>query len=151
MPPVEATPSMPVLLLFLLFPVFELWLMIKIGSQIGALTTIALLILAGMAGMALLRTQGDYALWKARDRLARGDLPPETLFDGILLAFAGLLLFVPGFLSDVFALMLLVPPFRHWAARKLLPPMYESHVRRDASGHHIIEGEWRREDDPPLR
>lgn len=143
---------MPVLLLLLLLPVAELWFLIHIGSEIGALATIILLILASAAGMALLRIQGDYAIWKAQERLQRGDLPLETVFDGLLLALAGLLLIIPGFLTDIAALPLLLPPLRHWLARQWLPSVYQAQTTyqtqtsRTRDGHHIIEGEFQRED-----
>lgn len=144
---------------FLLFlPFFELWLLIRIGAEIGALTTIALLILAGMAGTALLRWQGVYTLWKVQERLQRGDMAADAVFDGVLLAVAGVLLFIPGFITDGLALLLLLPPLRRWLARKLLLPYF---MRGNFSGGgfgpggysqgNTIDGEWRREDDPRLR
>lgn len=140
---------------FLLFmPFLELWLLIHIGSEIGALTTIALLILAGMAGTALLRWQGVYTLWKVQERLERGDVAADAVFDGLLLGVAGVLLFIPGFITDGLALLLLLPPMRHWLARKWLQP-YFIHDSFSTRGRHtkgdVIEGEWRREDDPRLR
>lgn len=140
---------MPVLLLLLLLPVTELWFLIHIGSKIGALATIALLILASAAGMALLRIQGDYAIWKAQERLQRGDLPLETVFDGLLLAMAGLLLLIPGFLTDIAALLLLLPPVRHALARRWLPTVYQAQTVHTRHGHDVIEGEFQREEPTP--
>ena len=144
---------------FLLFlPFLELWLLIRIGSEIGALTTIALLILAGMAGSALLRWQGVYTLWKVQERLQRGDVAADAVFDGLLLAVAGVFLFIPGFITDGLALLLLLPPLRRWLARKLLLPYFirgsfqtGSFGAGGFSKGDTIEGEWRREDDPRLR
>lgn len=100
------------LLLFLLFPLAELALLIKVGSSIGVLPTILLLIISGMAGILLLRLAGFATAWRARERLARGELPEQEVLQGLMMAVAGGLLFLPGFLSDIVALLVLFPPSR---------------------------------------
>ena len=141
--------------LLLALPFMELWLLIHIGSSIGALTTIALLILAGMAGSAVLRWQGVSMLWKVQERLQRGDMAADAVFDGLLMAAAGLLLFIPGFISDSIALLLLIPPLRHWIARTVLLPHFMQdgfiqtgefvQTRGGTIKGEIIEGEFQRE------
>ncbi len=137
----------------LCLPFLELWLLIHIGSEIGALTTIALLILAGMAGSALLRWQGVYTLLKVQERLQRGDVAADAVFDGLLLTVAGVLLFIPGFITDGMALLLMIPPLRAYLTRKLLQPYFIQSgfvTSGNFTRGDTIDGEWRREDDPRL-
>ena len=83
--------------LFLLFPLAELFVLIKVGSSIGALATIMLLVLSGIAGVLLLRLAGFATAWRARERLARGELPEREMLQGLMIAIGGGLLFLPGF------------------------------------------------------
>ena len=73
------------LLLFLLFPLAELALLIKVGSSIGVLPTILLLVISGMAGILLMRLAGFATAWRARERLARGELPEREMLQGLSL------------------------------------------------------------------
>lgn len=95
------------MLLFLLFPLAELFLLIKVGSEIGALATILLLIISGLAGILLMRLAGFATAWRARERLAHGELPEREMLEGLMMAVGGGLLFLPGFISDVLALVIL--------------------------------------------
>lgn len=145
------------LLLLLAAPLVELWFIIRVGSTLGAITTILLLVAAGMTGMALLRQQSLGTLLRVDQRLQQGELPASEIIEGFALALAGILLVIPGFITDFLALPLLVPPIRHWLARRFLRTGYyhqhyhyqQSEYRRENTD--IIEGEWRREDDPRLR
>jgi UPF0716 protein FxsA len=107
-------------LLLLLLPIAELWFLIKVGSAIGALSAIALLILAGIVGMALLRNQSASTLARVQGRLDQGQAPTQELAEGFLLAIAGVLLIVPGFLTDIVGLVLVLPPIRKGLAHWLL-------------------------------
>jgi UPF0716 protein FxsA len=143
------------LLLFVIIPLFELFLLIQIGSHIGALTTIVWLVLAGILGVAILRLQGALTLIQARESMARGEPPAEALGNGMLLALAGVLLIIPGFVSDLAAFLLLIPPFRRlllrrWAARAekrsyyYSGRVYEGEVEPEpprTSGSQLLEGE----------
>ncbi len=99
-------------LLFLLFPFVELAVLIKIGSEIGVLATFALLLLSFLVGVALLRVAGFTTLWRIRMRLAQGQMPEQEVIQGLTLAIAGALLIFPGFISDVLALVCLLPVTR---------------------------------------
>jgi UPF0716 protein FxsA len=106
---------MPVLLLVLVFivvPVLELWVLWQIGSAIGILPTIALLLLDSVLGAALMRWQGRAAWMRFNAALAEGRVPGKEVIDGVLVIFGGALLLTPGFLSDALGLMLLLPPTR---------------------------------------
>lgn len=100
---------MPVLLWILLWPLAEIAAFAVVGEAVGALNTVLLVILSGAAGLAILRRQGLAALMNART-----DGPPTAgkLLDGLAVALAGVLLLLPGFLSDAVALALLIPGVR---------------------------------------
>ena len=94
-----------------------------VGSQIGVLWTIVLLVVVSVVGSYLVKREGWAAWQRLTERTARGEVPGRELVDGGLILFAGALLLTPGFLTDVFAVVLLFPPtrapFRVWALRKL--------------------------------
>ena len=147
--------------LLLAMPLIELWFIIRVGSSIGGFTTIALLVGAGILGMNLLRLQGFNTLTKLDQRLQRGELPAIEILDSFALALAAFLLIIPGFITDIFAIPLLIPPLRRWLVRSFLGThfyvqRYSSHSNTTANSTYrrdndIIEGEYRREDDPQLR
>lgn len=130
----------------------ELWLLVKIGAVFGALNTILLLIGAGFLGMAVLRYQGASALMRFQHRMHSGESPASDMLEGMLLAVAGVLLMLPGFLSDIVALVLLIPPFRRLLAKSWLKNRAVVRAKTaQASNFHsrqpdVIEGEFRRED-----
>jgi UPF0716 protein FxsA len=100
------------LLLFIIIPILEIVLLIQIGGEIGALATIAWLIVAAVIGINLIRLQGVATLIQAREQMAQGKAPAEALANGLLLAFAGVLFVVPGFATDAIAILCLIPALR---------------------------------------
>ncbi|MDR3073584.1 MAG: FxsA family protein [Deltaproteobacteria bacterium] len=98
--------------LILLFPALELWLLVLAGSRIGVLATLGLVVLSMAAGFVLLRLCGVHVAQSMRAELAAGRIPANPLLDAFCLMAAGWLLIVPGFISDIFALLLLVPAAR---------------------------------------
>lgn len=137
---------MPILLSILLIPLVEIAIFIKVGQAVGVLNTLLLLIAAGIGGALLLRLQGWATLIRLRQRLATGEAPVRELFDAACLALAGVLLILPGFLSDLLALLLLIPPVRSlayarvasWAARHGATASF----RRGPGPGPVIEGDW---------
>ena len=129
--------------LFVALPLAELYTLVVVGARIGALRTIALLILAGIGGAAVMRHFGARGLLQLRDALGRGQSPAQPMVEIGLAQLAGLLLILPGFIGDAVALGLLLPPLRRWLARRLSPPM-AAETRTEV---HVIEGEFRRRDD----
>ncbi|KGM30240.1 FxsA family protein, partial [Inquilinus limosus] len=104
---------MPLLALLLLVPVLaEITVFIVVGRWIGVLATLLLFIAIGVIGTLLLKRQGMRALREMQAALARGEPPAEPVAHAALLVLAGLLLIFPGFLSDLMALPLLLPPVR---------------------------------------
>jgi UPF0716 protein FxsA len=98
--------------LFIVVPIVELWVIIEIGSLIGVLPTIALLLADAMLGSLLLRHQGRGAWRRFNAALAERRFPGREVADGLLIAIGGTLLLTPGFVTDVFGALLLVPPTR---------------------------------------
>lgn len=103
----------------LLLPIVEIALFIKVGQTIGLWPTLALVIGAALLGGALLRQQGLSVLMQLRGNVAAGRMPAQTIADAMLIGVAALLLVLPGFLSDVVGLSLLIPPVRHWIYKTL--------------------------------
>lgn len=100
------------LLLFVVLPVLELVVLVRVAGALGVLETIALLVLIGAFGWWLCKLQGLSVLRRIQDTVARGEAPGRDLADGGLIAAAGLFLLLPGFVSDIAALVLLLPPTR---------------------------------------
>jgi UPF0716 protein FxsA len=99
-------------LLFIVLPVAEIYVIIKVGEAIGVLPTIALLILDGFLGAALLRHQGRAAWARFNEALAAGRVPAREVFDGAMIIVGGAFLLAPGFITDAIGLLLLLPPSR---------------------------------------
>ncbi len=107
------------LLLFIVVPAVELALLIEIGSRIGTLNTLALIVLTGVIGAALARYQGLQVLFQVRRDVNEGRLPAGALVDGIIILIAGALLVTPGVLTDAVGFLCLVPGFRGLVKREL--------------------------------
>ena len=105
------------LILFITVPIVEMYLLIKIGSVIGALPTIGLVVLTAMVGVALLRQQGLATLRRVRTALDRGELPANEMLEGIALLVGGALLLTPGFVTDGLGLVCLIPTTRRTLVR----------------------------------
>jgi UPF0716 protein FxsA len=103
---------MPILILFLLIPVLEIWVFVKVGEAIGAWPTVALVVAMAIAGSVLMRIQGLAVLDRARATLAAGEFPTSELLDGLFVLLAGALLIMPGFLTDVLGILLFIPALR---------------------------------------
>jgi len=96
-------------LLFTLGPMVELYLLIKIGGAIGALNTVLIIILTGMIGAAMAQSQGLSVIFKIQRATEEGRVPIEELVDGAFILVGGFLLITPGFLTDAFGFMCLIP------------------------------------------
>jgi len=104
----------PVLVvLFLVVPFAELFVIIKVGEAIGVLWTIGLLVGLSVLGAALVKREGLAVLRRAQQRIQMGVVPGQELIDGVLILFAGALLLTPGFITDAAGILLLLPPVRY--------------------------------------
>lgn len=97
------------LILFTLVPLVELIVLLKVGALIGTLPTVTLIILTGIAGAYLARTQGLNLAYRIQSELNQGRLPTEELLDGAMILTGGILLLTPGFCTDLTGFILLVP------------------------------------------
>ncbi|OGR22370.1 MAG: membrane protein FxsA [Desulfobacterales bacterium RIFOXYA12_FULL_46_15] len=100
-------------LCFTLIPVFELYLLIKVGTVIGGLNTILMVIISGFLGAWFARLEGMNTLLKLRMNLQQGLMPAEELLDAVIIFIAGVLLITPGFITDTVGLLLLWPMSRN--------------------------------------
>ena len=107
-------------LLFIIVPLLELYLIIKVGSLIGAFITVLLVVVTAVTGVSLLRIQGFSTIQRAQASLSQGQVPAMEMFEGMLLAIAGILLLTPGFLTDAIGFFLLVPAGRQLLVRQLI-------------------------------
>jgi len=101
-----------VLLLLLVVPIAELYVIIQVGQSIGALQTVALLILVSMVGAWLVKREGLGLAARVQREVSAGRVPTDALADGFLVLLAGALLLTPGFLTDIVGILLLLPPVR---------------------------------------
>jgi UPF0716 protein FxsA len=103
---------LPLFVLFIVVPIAELYVIIQVGQAIGALPTIALLVADSILGSLLMRSQGRAAWRRFNMALAEGRVPGREVADGALVIFGGALLLTPGFITDVFGIIFLLPPTR---------------------------------------
>ncbi len=106
-------------LLFTLVPAFETWLLIEVGSRLGAVQTTLTLVLAGLLGAWLGKRAGGTVLRELFEGLRRGEAPADKIVEGVLALVGGVLLVTPGYLSDAVGLMLLWQPTRRWLAPRV--------------------------------
>jgi UPF0716 protein FxsA len=142
-------------LLFILVPFIEIYLLIEIGSEIGAPWTIFLVVLTAAIGAWLVRLQGMAALTRVQRSLDEGTLPALELVEALFLLIAGALLLTPGFFTDAVGFVFLTPPLRRGLIRFLVhrgviraAAASSQQGHRNATGGQTIEGEFRRIDDP---
>jgi UPF0716 protein FxsA len=125
------------ILVFTIVPLAELYILIKIGSHIGGFNTILLVLMTTVLGALLARLQGLRTLRQIQLSLSQGQIPAEELIDGVLILFGGILLVIPGVLTDLFALVLLLPftrtYFKRWLRRRFDRMMASGNVRLRAS------------------
>src|SRR3954471_10089738 len=100
------------LLLFIVVPIVELFVILQVGEAIGVLPTVALLIADSILGSVLMRSQGRAAWRRFNAALVEGRIPHREVLDGALVIFGGALLLTPGFVTDIFGGVLLLPPTR---------------------------------------
>jgi UPF0716 protein FxsA len=134
------------LLLPLVFVAFaEIALYVAVGRAIGVLPTLALTAAAMLAGALVVRRLGVDALRRAEASMARGESPAGDVFDAACVALAGMLLIVPGFLTDLLAVLFLIRPLRRWAGAALwrrLQALPNVRVWTRADGAAVVEGEY---------
>jgi UPF0716 protein FxsA len=156
-------------LAFIIVPVLELMLLIKIGQGIGALATAALVLTTALTGAYIISLQSLAVVTRTLEAASEGRPPVEPVLDGLFLMVAGALLLTPGLLTDIVALALLVPPVRRAVARASVrwilrrADVHLTTYTRDERTQErprpssaglgdgpVIEGEFERMDEPPV-
>lgn len=143
---------------FLLIPLIEIYLLIKVGGIIGAFPTVVLVVFTAVLGAYLLRIQGFVTLARIRETMLRGGIPAIEMVEGAVLLVAGALLLTPGFFTDAIGFACLVPSLRRFLILRLLQRFIQpfANGRRDSQAsdqhhpHHkpeVIEGEFHRDED----
>ena len=148
-------------ILFIVVPLVELYLIIEVGSRIGALWTVLLVVLTAIIGVQLLKIQGFSTLNRARQSMEMGAMPAMEMMEGMLLAVGGALLITPGFITDTLGFLCLIPVTRRAMIRYLMQRsaihaqgFYTQRTRPASGGHsnhgqhhgRTIEGEFHRDD-----
>ena len=125
------------LLLIIGIPLIEIYLFIKIGSQIGAFNTVLLILTTAVAGVAYARYEGFNTLKSGLNQLVKNEIPVYEIISGAALAFAALLLIIPGFLTDIIGFLLIIP-----VTRKFFISSISSRLKKnkDRNNDDIIEG-----------
>jgi UPF0716 protein FxsA len=146
-------PALLFLLIFVGAPLVELYLLIEVGSVIGALPTIVLSVFTAVLGGMMVRLQGFSVLFRAQEQMARDSVPAVELLEGALLLLVGIALLLPGFVTDAIGFLLLIPGLRRaiivrWLkTRGTMQPVDGVGPRPpEQRSDRIIDGEWRRED-----
>lgn len=125
--------KLPILPLFVLVPLAELFLLIQLGRWLGILPTIALVLSTAVIGVSLLKRQGLSVLAEAQASLDRGEMPIQPVADGACLLVAGAFLLTPGLITDTAGFLLLVPAIRRRIAGAVMK-------KAMASGHVVVSG-----------
>jgi UPF0716 protein FxsA len=136
--------------LFIVVPLAELYVILKVGDAIGPAWTILLLAADSVLGAVLLRSQGRSVWRRFNAALTEGKMPHREVVDGVLVIFGGAFLITPGFISDIVGLTLLVPPTRAVVRRVLIRRLGRRPPPRATRGYDV-EGTAREYDDPAPR
>ena len=127
-----------VLLAVIFIPIAEIYLFIKVGSQIGAFNTIILIFLTAIIGVYYAKYEGINTLRSGMTQIIKNQLPALELISGAAIAFAAVLLIIPGFATDIIGFLLIIPITRKLILRKLNEKFEKKNKKRD----NFIEGEF---------
>ena len=125
------------LIIIILVPIIEIYLFIKIGSQIGAFSTISLIFISAFLGIIYARYEGFNTLKSGMSQIVKNEMPIYEIISGAALAFAALLLILPGFATDILGLLIIFPP-----TRKLLLKKVSTKYSGNKKKQDFIEGEF---------
>ena len=128
----------PILLLIIIVPAIEIYLLIKIGSQIGAITTIFLIFMTAIVGIYYAKYEGLNTLRSGFAQLSKNETPAYEVISGAAIAFAALLLIIPGFATDLFGFLLIFPISRKFIFNKFT----EKFKSKKNKKNNFIEGDF---------
>ena len=126
-----------ILLSIILIPIVEIYLFIEIGGKIGAFNTISLIFITAFVGVLYARYEGFNTLRSAMSQMVKNELPIYEIISGAALAFAALLLIIPGFATDLVGFLIIFPPTRYLLFNKFK----NKHSRKKYDKEDLIEGE----------
>ena len=127
-----------ILLVIILIPILEIYLLIKIGSQIGAITTIFMIFATAIVGIYYAKYEGLNVLKSGFLQLSRNELPDYEVISGAAIAFAALLLIIPGFITDILGFLLIFPISRKIIFKKFL----KKNTKPKNEKNNFIDGEF---------
>ena len=128
------------ILIILLIPIIEIYLFIKVGSQIGAFNTISLIFITAIIGLYYAKYEGLNTLRSAIKQVVKNEIPIYEIISGAALAFAALLMILPGFLTDIIGLLIIFPWTRKIFFKKIS-------IKKKNNNKNFIEGEYEDIDD----
>ena len=132
-----------ILLLLISIPLIEIYLFIKIGSYIGAFNTVSLILITAIVGIVYARYEGFNTLRSGMSQLIKNELPVYEIISGAALAFAALLLILPGFATDLIGLILIFPPTR----KLILKNFSKKYTSKNKNKKDYIDGEFEDKDE----
>ena len=139
---IKISRQMNAAILFIIgIPAIEIYLMIKVGGEIGALNTILLIFFTAVAGVYFAKMAGLSTLRSGFNQLVKNEIPIYEIISGAALAFAALLLIIPGFLTDIVGFLLIIPITRKFFIKPILSRFHKKNNR------NIIEGSFNEEND----
>ena len=137
-------PVVVLVVIFIVVPLLELYVILQVGDAIGAVPTLALLVADSLLGSWLLKSQGR-AVWRRfNEATAAGRVPHSEIIDGVLVIFGGAFLITPGFITDVFGLLFLLPPTRAAFRRMVRRAIERGTIWGRIGGVAVREGQRRR-------
>ena len=126
-----------ILLSIILIPIVEIYLFIEIGGKIGAFNTISLIFITAFVGVLYARYEGFNTIRSAMSQMVKNEIPIYEIISGAALAFAALLLIIPGFATDLVGFLIIFPPTRYLLFNKFK----NKHSRKKYDKEDLIEGE----------
>ncbi len=127
-----------ILLLIIIIPVIEIYLLIKIGSEIGAISTILLIFTTAIVGVYYAKYEGLNTLKSGFMQLRKNEPPTFEMLSGAAIAFAAVLLIIPGFVTDIFGFFLIFPPSRKFIFKSL----FKKNFVKKSENNDFIEGDF---------
>jgi len=155
------------IILFLVIPIVEIYILLEVGGIIGAFPTIILVVLTAVIGAGLLRQQGVSTLARFQQNMGQGKIPAQEMIEGVLLAVGGAFLMTPGFVTDTMGFLCLLPFSRKFIAQNIMKRSagkmkagvgaqmggftYQSYSEREPNDPNVVEGEFTEiEENPPV-
>ena len=127
-----------ILLLIIIIPVIEIYLLIKIGSEIGAISTILLIFTTAIVGIYYAKYEGLNTLKSGFIQLRKNEAPTFEMLSGAAIAFAAILLIIPGFVTDIFGFLLIFPPSR----KVIFNSLFKKNFIKKSENNDFIEGDF---------